>query len=226
MATSSEWLAALAADPAPPPAPRWFEALGSGTAGFRAGAPFATALMAPAPMPAPAPAPAPATAPATESDLAAADPRDEAVARAFAAGEAAGRAAARAEAEAEIAHARALRLNFRALDEAAHRVLADELAATVMALCEQVLGDYAVDPAALAARCEAAAQRFGSGWQGAVLHLHPDDLAGLADGALAGWQIAADPALARGQLLIAGPDSAVRDGPEDWARALAEALRP
>ncbi|ODT00017.1 MAG: hypothetical protein ABS49_06775 [Erythrobacter sp. SCN 62-14] len=230
MATSSEWLTALAA-PLPAPAPRWFdglscdgqgdEALGQPT-GFRPGAPFA-ALARAAPEPS-----VPDTASAPEPDPVS-EPADlikQAEARAYAEGEAAGRAAASAEAHQEIARARALRLNFRALDEAALGVLAEELAASVQALCSQVLGDYALDGAGLAARCEAAAARLGSGWAGAVLHLHPDDLAGLPEGALAGWQIAPDPALERGALVIEGPDGALRDTPADWRRALAEALRP
>lgn len=212
MATSSEWLAALAAPPAPAP-PRWFEALGE-PQGFRPGAPFARLAAVPEPLP-PSPEPAPA----------AADPQADALVRAYADGEAAGRAAAAAEAARELAHARALRLNFRALDEAALGVLAEELAATVRELCAGVLGDYARDPAALAARCEAAAARLGGGWAGAVLHLHPEDAASLPEGALAGWNIAADPALERGGLLIEGPDGTVRDTPADWRRALAEAVR-
>jgi len=226
MATSSEWLAALAAPPdGALPAPRWFETLGQHR-GFRAGVPFGALALAndeahsddEAPLAPPPAAPAP--------DVPAPDSPEVAEARAFATGELAGRAAAAAEAAEEIAHARALRLNFRALDEAALGVLAEELAATVETLCAAVLGDYARDARALAERCEAAAARLGGGWQGAVLHLHPDDLAGLPEGALAGWQIAADPALERGALVIEGPDGAVRDTPADWRRALAEALRP
>jgi flagellar assembly protein FliH len=238
MATSSDWLAALAAPPALPPvapAPRWFEARES-PRGFCAGAPFggrAAALADPAPEP-DTPPPAP--------DAAAHASLEAAQARAFAEGELAGRAAAEAEAREDLAHARALRLNFRALDAAALGVLAEELAATVEALCAEVLGEYARDPAALAARCEAAAARLGGGWAGAVLHLHPDDAASLPPGALAGWQIATDPALERGALagwqiatdpalergalVIEGPDGAVRDTPADWRRALAEAVRP
>jgi flagellar assembly protein FliH len=200
-------------------APRWFEAL-ERPRGFCAGAPFAgraAALADPAPEPA-TPPPAP--------DATAGGQIADAEARAFAEGEAAGRAAAEAEAREAIAHARALRLNFRALDEAARGVLAAELAATVEALCAHVLGEYARDPAALTARCEAAAARLGGGWQGAVLHLHPDDAASLPPGALTGWQIATDPALERGALVIEGPDGAVRDTPADWRRALAEAVRP
>lgn len=215
MATSSDWLIALDAPPQPA-APRWFEALDD-SAGFQVGAPFAPATRGAEPQ---TPVAAPSS-PATPADDAAA-----ALAQAFAEGEAAGRTAARAEADEAAQHARALRLNFRAFDEAALAVLADELAATVQSLCEQVLGDYAIDPVALAARCEAAAARLGKGWPGAVLHLHPDDYAALPPAALEGWQVTHDPALARGSLLVEAADGAVRDGPEDWRRALAEALRP
>lgn len=216
-----DWLAALGGLPNAPQ-PRWFDAL-AGDAGFRSGAPFAALLAHEAEaQDTPAPAPTPALAP----DTAPTDDAAAALEQAFADGEAAGRAAALAEAQAAAQTMRALRLSFRALDEAARAVLAEELAATVMALCSQVLGDYAVDAEALAVRCNAAAARLGGGAQGAVLRLHPDDLAALGADALPGWHTAADPALARGALVIEGPDGAVRDGPEDWRRALAEALRP
>ncbi len=224
MATSSDWLGALAAAPPAPPvataAPRWFEAL-ERPRGFRGGMPFGgdLALFGQPLVSVP-------SEPVPEAEVPAPDNLALAEARAFAEGEAAGRAAASAEAAREAVHARALRLNFRALDEAALGVLAEELAATVASLCGQVLGEYAADGAALAARCEAAAARLGGGWAGAVLHLHPDDLANLPQGALAGWEIASDPALERGALVIEGADGAVRDTPADWRRALAEALRP
>lgn len=226
MATSSDWLSALAAPPAAPPAamsPRWFEGVGQ-PGGFRPGLPFARALdHEPA---APPPAASPDPAPAEDATLIGQATAQAAEARAFAEGEAAGRAAAEAEAREAIAHARALRLSFRALDEAALDVLAQELATTVAALCADVLGDYAVDSTVLARRCEAAAARLGSGWAGAVLRLHPDDAASLPEGALAGWTIAGDPTLERGALVIEGSDGAVRDTPADWRRALAESLRP
>jgi flagellar assembly protein FliH len=232
MATSSDWLTALGS-PAPAPVPHWFEPLGfdgrlseaaAQAGGFRAGAPFAAAPL-PSPPSAQAPQAASGTAPPPAHPDQTSDLLREAEARAFAKGEAAGRAAARAEACQDMARARALRLHFRALDEAALSVLAAELAATVEALCGQVLGDYALDGAALAERCKVAAARLGSGWTGAVLHLHPDDVAALPDGALAGWTIASDPAMDRGALVIEGADGAVRDTPADWRRALAQALR-
>ena len=58
-----------------------------------------------------------------------------------------GRAAAEAESEALGRRQRALRLAFRAFDEAALEVLAADLAATVETLCEGVLGEAARDHA-------------------------------------------------------------------------------
>lgn len=210
MANSSEWLGALAApEPVLPP---WLMRLSEGEgAGFRAALPFG-APEAEASPPAPEPPPA-------------ADPDPDPLALAYAEGEAAGRAAAAAEIEAHAAAQRALRLSFRALDEAAMSVLTDELAATVMALCDQVLGGFAVDRAALLARCQAAAARIGGAAEALVLYLHPDDIAVLGEAALATWQIAPDTGLERGSVTVEGPDGAVSDGPAEWRRAIAAALR-
>lgn len=43
--------------------------------------------------------------------------------------------------------------------------------------------------------------------------------------ALAEWTVIADSALDVGALLLEGPDGAVRDGPADWRRAIAAAVR-
>lgn len=218
MASSSEWLGALAAplsEPeTAPAAPGWLALLEPG-AGFRAALPFGEAEPAPEPAPEPEPEPRPE----------APDPHAEALARAYADGCAAGRAAAEAEGEALARHQRALRLSFHALDEAAMAVLADDLAATVLALCEGVLGEAARDPAGLRERCEAAARRIGGAAEALVLHLHPDDIAMLGEEAPAAWRLAPDPALERGSLRLAGPDGTVTDGPAEWRRAIAAAVR-
>lgn len=213
MANSSDWLGALAEpDVAPSDAPVWLAQLGEG-GGFREALPFGEPEP-PTPAPAPEPAP-PEPAP---------DPAAEALARAHAEGLAAGRAAAEAEAAALGARQRALRLAFRALDETALGVLADDLAATVMALCDAVLGEAAIDRASLAARCDAAARRIGGAAENLTLHLHPEDIAMLGADALAGWRVTPDPALERGSVLIEGADGAVSDGPAEWRRAIAAGL--
>ncbi len=119
---------------------------------------------------------------------------------------------------------RRLRLSFQTLDTGARDALAGDLNATVLALCGQVLGDYALDRDALLARCHAAAARLGGGPGGLTLTLHPETRGLIDDTALAGWTLAEDATLAPGALRLTGPDGSVREGPEDWSRAIAEAL--
>jgi flagellar assembly protein FliH len=221
--TSSDWLGAFAAAPdcadlAGDTAPGWLALLTEededGSGHFRE----ATLLRGAEP---PAPAPPPAPLPKAPAP----DPHAEALARARAEGEAAGRAAAEAEGEALARRQRALRLSFRALDEAALGVLADDLAATVLHLCEGVLGEAARDPEGLRQRCIVAARRIGGAAETLALHLHPDDIALLGEEALAALRVVPDPALEPGSVLIEGPEGSVSDGPAEWRRAIAASLR-
>jgi flagellar assembly protein FliH len=209
----SDWLGTLARNEgvveAGGVAPGWLTLLGEGDA-FREAAYGAAERAEPAPPPKP--------------DPVIADPLAEATARAFADGERVGRAAAEVEAEARAARQRALRLNFHALDEAAMAVLAEDLSATVMALCDGVLGEAAKDRAGLLARVDAAARRIGGAADTLALHLNPDDKALLGADALAGWRVIPDAALAPGSVLIAGADGSVSDGPAEWRRAIAAAV--
>lgn len=208
MANSSEWYDQVGA--AERSQPQWIAAL-SGRDGFQPGSPFASAPTAAQAEPVPEP-------PTERSE-------QDAIARAFAEGEAAGRAAAEAEANTERDRQRDIRLTFRAFDQAALDSLASELSDTVIALCEQVLEASAIDREGLIERCQWAARRIGSAAGQSTLHLHPDDIAMLSKDALADWQVQADPALLRGSLLLEGSDGAVRDGPAEWRRAIAEAVR-
>jgi flagellar assembly protein FliH len=215
MANSSDWVGALAAAPDPDTAdeaaPGWLALLGEGEA-FREAALFGAPEE---------PAPPPPPVPEGEEP----DPHAEALARAHADGVAAGRAAAEATSEARAARQRALRLTFRSLDEAAMEVLADDLAATVLHLCEGVLGDAARDPDALRERCIAAARRIGGAADTLVLHLHPDDIALLGEEALEAMRLVPDAALEPGSVVIEGAEGTVSDGPAEWRRAIAAALR-
>jgi flagellar assembly protein FliH len=212
MANSSDWLG-LVAEPQGTPPPGWLALLGE-PSGFREMLAFGEPEPEVA-MPAPPPPP-------SEPE---ADPAAEALARAYAEGEAAGRVAAEAEAAALAARQRALRLAFRSLDEVAAQVLSDDLAATVLALCDGVLAECAADREALLARCHAAARRIGGAADALILHLHPDDIDLLGDDAVAGWQVKPDPALERGGVLIEGADGVVSDGPAEWRRAIIAAVR-
>ncbi len=225
MANSSDWLGALAAVPEPQilgeaaSGPGWLALLAE-----EEGPRFCEAPLfggAPVEVPA-APSPPP---PEPAPELPAPDPLSEACARAHAEGLAAGRTAAEAEAEALRARQRSLRLAFRALDEAASAVLAADLEATVLALCEGVIGEAALDPAGLRARCDAAARRIGGAPDALVLHLHPDDIALLDEGALAAMRLAPDASLERGSVVIEGLEGSIADGPAEWRRAIAAAVR-
>jgi flagellar assembly protein FliH len=219
MANSSDWVGALAAAPDPDTAeeaaPGWLAQLGE-EAGFRE-----APLFAPPEPPAPPPVPAGDNGDGDDEP----DPHAEALAQAYADGLAAGRATAEATSEALGRRQRALRLTFRALDEAAMEVLADDLAATVETLCAGVLGEAARDAAGLRARCEAAARRIGGAAEALVLHLHPDDIGLLEEGAHGPMRLVPDPALEPGSVMIEGPEGAVADGPAEWRRAIAAAVR-
>ena len=218
MANSSDWLGALAEPALVADSPDWLALLDGGAGGaFREALPFgAQEPEVPAPL---SPDPVPdVSAPAP-------DPHAEALARAYAEGETAGRAAAEAEAEDRAARQRALRLAFRSLDEAARGVLADDLAATVMALCEGALAGAAIDRDGLLTRCHAAARRIGGAADTLALHLHPDDIGLLGDDALAGWRVVADAALERGAVVIESAEGSVSDGPAEWRRAIAAAVQ-
>lgn len=223
-ATLSEWLDALAQPAALGLGPDWL-ALLERAADTGAGDGFRPASVFGAPGD-PISPPAPVT-PAAEPETAdGPDPLTAARAQAFAEGHDAGRAAAEAEYAALGARQRALRLTFRALDEAALGVLADDLAATVLALCDHVLGAAAREPAGLRARCAAAARRIGGAAGTMALQLHPDDIALLDEAeAPAAMQLVPDPALERGSVVIAGPDGSIADGPAEWRRAIAAAVR-
>ncbi len=215
MANSSDWLVALAKPVAAMDGPGWLALLDSDTGqAFRAAMPLGAGdgEVSSSPLDTASPDPAP-------------DPAAEALARAYADGLAAGRAAAEADAAESGARQRAIRLAFRSLDEAAQSVLADDLAATVTALCDGALAGAAIDRDGLLARCHAAARRIGGAAETLALHLHPDDIALLGAEALAGWRVVPDAALERGGVVIEGADGSVSDGPAEWRRAIAAAVR-
>lgn len=197
-------------EPAAGPAtPNWIEALGakhSFVAGFPARDKPAEPMRPDPPAPSPSPAP-------------------DRLAEAFEEGEASGRAAAAAEFRAEQETQRGLRLNFRSLDQAAMDSLASELSNTVIALCEAAIAGFAPDPQNLLQRCHEAARRMGSAAAECALHLHPQDIDLIAPETLEHWRIVPDPSVERGGLRFEGGEGAISDGPAEWRRAIAAAIR-
>lgn len=155
-------------------------------------------------------------------------PEEDPETRAFAAGYAQGAAdaeAAFAEALAQQDAARArIELAFGRLDADLTRELEARLRETVLALCAPLLGDYAADAEALAARVRTAAAMLARAADERVIRLHPEDLALLGHHLPEDWHFEPDPALERGALRIEGTAGGVEDGPGTWARALSEAL--
>ncbi|MEM7701663.1 MAG: hypothetical protein AAF251_06965 [Pseudomonadota bacterium] len=152
-------------------------------------------------------------------------PDDEAYRRGFADGHAEAKRAGDLAFAGEQERLRELRLAFCELDTAGREALVEELQTTVLTLCKGVLGEYALDREALMARCEITAKRLGAGPRGLTLHLNPATRAALDAEALAGWELEDDLSLDPGALRLTSADGEVRDGPEDWMRALSEALR-
>lgn len=153
---------------------------------------------------------------------------EDPVALAWAEGYARGLEDARSEATealaAEAGARAALDLSLARLDAEMMESLRQRLQDTVMALCEQTLVPYALDPQALAARVERAVAMFARAEDERVIRLHPADLALVTGRLAAEWTIVPDPALERGALRVESQSGGVEDGPAQWRRALAEAF--
>lgn len=164
------------------------------------------------------------SAAATPPPLDLIDPLDQAWHEGFAAGKAEGEAQAAAREQAEADQRARLELGLARLDAEQSEQLRRQLIATVAALCEASLAPLALDPELLARRVGIAVAMLARADDARVLRLHPEDLALIARQLPAGLQVEADPALERGALRIEGAHGGVEDGPEQWRRAVIEAL--
>lgn len=111
------------------------------------------------------------------------------------------------------------------LDAAMQAELQDRLRETVIALCEQAIAPAAIDPVALTRRVEVAAAMLARAEDQRVIRLHPEDLALIAARLPEDWHFEPDATLERGALRVEGATGGVEDGPEQWRRAINEALR-
>ena len=150
------------------------------------------------------------------------------VADAYASGYRDGQAAARAEAEEAMQrerHERAMiELAFARFDADSALALRENLRATVMALCEDAILPFALDRDGLTRRIETAAAMFQRRHDERTILLHPDDLELVKDNVSEGLDLKPDPTVERGGLRVETEDGGVEDGPEQWRRAIEEAL--
>lgn len=153
------------------------------------------------------------------------DPIERARADGFAAGQAAALAQAQADAAAQDAARHRIESALRAMDAAQIDALEQRLRQTVLALCEAVLADAAIDPAALEQRVRRAAQMLARAEDARVIRLHPEDLALVGQHLPEDWHCEPDSSLERGAVRVDGALGGVEDGPLQWRRAVEEALR-
>lgn len=150
------------------------------------------------------------------------------VAAAHAAGYAEGRAVAMAEIEdVKAREAALLEQVSRALAEGAHfdrERMAGHLRQTVLHLVTKMVGESGVAPDVLSARVTAAVELLADGAESALLRLHPDDVALIADKLPKSVFPVGDPHLARGSFALESASTLVEDGPEMWLEQLASAI--
>ena len=154
----------------------------------------------------------------------AADPLAAAWAEGYAEGTAFAEDQALALAEQRAAALGRIELAFARLDTAQEETLRQRLHETVTALCEAAIVPLALDPGALASRVARAAAMLARADDARVLRLHPDDLALVASRLPEGLAVEPDPALERGSLRMETASGGIEDGPDQWRRAIAEAL--
>lgn len=100
---------------------------------------------------------------------------------------------------------------------------------TVIALCESCLAPLALDKDALMRWIERAAAMFTRADDDRLIRLHPEDLAAIQSRLPADWAVQPDPMMARGAIRVESRSGAMEsggaeDGPDQWRRAIAEAL--
>lgn len=142
---------------------------------------------------------------------------------AFALGVEEGRRAAEAELAEEREAVIRLARTLETLRPEPTNALALLLAETVDRLVREIVGEVAVDPTRLLARAKAAAALIGENVEPSKLRAHPDDVATLQAADLQ-IEIAADPALARGTLVIETGHGWIEDGPAVRLERLRAAL--
>lgn len=152
------------------------------------------------------------------------DPAESAYAEGYGRGFEEGAAKAQTQAAIEAAARAKIEVGFARLADTEMQRFEEKLRETVLALCERTLAPLAADPAALTDRITRALDLLRRSEDERTLRIHPDDLALVHNRLPEDVRIEADPALERGGLRVETAEGGVEDGPEQWRRALAEAL--
>jgi flagellar assembly protein FliH len=157
------------------------------------------------------------------------DPIAEARAEGYQQGLMDAREAAEREAEDHALRREKLELTLRKLDGDLAEQFRQRLLETVVALCEATLAPLALDEAALIRRVERAAAMFTRADDERVLRLHPDDLALIRAQVPEDYVLTPAPDLPRGTIRVECRSNGMEvggaeDGPDQWRRAIIEAL--
>lgn len=147
----------------------------------------------------------------------------EAYSRGYDAGISHAREEAGAQAQADRASREAIIPALQRIDRDMYDALSRHLRDIVVALCEEAMAPYALDPLALCRRITAALDLLRDDAT-CTVRLNPDDIAALSGLAEAGWTILPDPLLERGTVRVEGADGGVEDGPAQWRARIGEAL--
>lgn len=126
----------------------------------------------------------------------------------------------RQQAEAQAA----LALSLSRLDAEQAARLAERLRLAVEALCRELIADIAIDRDLLARRSEALAALVAAANEACVMRLHPDDIPLLDEGHRQSWTILPDRTLERGAIRVEMASGGIEDTPQNWTRAVQEAL--
>jgi len=169
-------------------------------------------------------APAPGQLDQAQADPAPTDPLADSYANGYRDGQAAALAQAEEAMQRERRERALIELAFARFDAESALSLRENLRATVLALCEDAILPLALDMNGLARRIETAAAMFQRRHDERTILLHPDDLELVKDNVSEGLDLKPDPTVERGGLRVETEDGGVEDGPEQWRRAIEEAL--
>lgn len=102
--------------------------------------------------------------------------------------------------------------------------IARQLRQTVLFLVSKLVGEIGVAGDLLAGRIEAAADMLADSAESALLRVHPDDVALLADRLPGTIFPVGDVSVARGGFVLESASTIVEDGPDLWLEQLAQAI--